>query len=158
MLTKHAECTSYHSWLLYWFYSQGPRIAVTSINFWKEATFTWHEQIFWQSQWGSQRRQSATPVRHKEYWCTSNVYWRDWCPSWALSWLLVHSNGKLRKPRWRSAIAETLLCFQTYELPWRKLSLSEPKPVQLQRWQVRTDNLKLVESSPYKQVWRSHFP
>lgn len=100
--TKHAECTSYHSWLLQWFYLQGPRIPVASINFWKEAEFTWHKQIFRQNLWGSLSRQSATSVRYEEYWYTSIIYFRDWYPSWALSWLLVHSNGKQRKPWWCS--------------------------------------------------------
>lgn len=98
LLTKHAEGTSYHSWLLYWFYLQGPRIPVTSINFWKEATFTWHKQIFWQSQSGSQSSQSATPILYEENWYRANIHWRDWYLSWALSWLFVHSSGKQRKP------------------------------------------------------------
>lgn len=124
LLIEYAECISYHSWLLYWFYLQGPGISVSSRNFWKEASFTWHKEIFW----GSQCRagaESATPISYWEYWYTLKGLGSQLDPLLASCALPWEAEKALRLCTHCSATAETLVCFQTYELLWRKLNLAQ---------------------------------
>lgn len=74
LLTKHAECTSCHSWLLYWSCWQGPRIRVTNTKFWKELHL--HDI----NKFADKVSEEPRVDRLLQQSDTKNIdiYWRDW--------------------------------------------------------------------------------